>query len=119
LALKAQGHTAIKLALGRDIPGDLRSCRVLREGLGADFGLYADAAGSYDAAQAIYIGKVLQDLDFGFFEMPIPPEDKEGYTRIAQHLSIPIALDSLMTRFETLDFLRRGGLQLVQPDVCR
>jgi D-arabinonate dehydratase/D-galactarolactone cycloisomerase len=70
-------------------------------------------------AQALRIGRALEELDFGFFEMPIPPEDKEGYARIAAHLSIPIALDSLMTRFETLDFLRREGLQLVQPDVCR
>lgn len=119
VAIRSQGHTAIKLALGRDIPGDLRSARVLREALGPDFILYADAAGSYDVAQAIRIGHTLQDLDFGFFEMPIPAEDKEGYGRIASQLSIPIALDSLMTRYETLDFLRRGGLQLVQPDVCR
>lgn len=119
IEIKSQGHTAIKLALGRDIPGDLRTARVLREALGPEFILYADAAGSYDVAQAIRIGKVLEELDFGFFEMPVPPEDKEGYARIASQLSIPIALDSLMTRFETLDFLRRGGLQLVQPDVCR
>lgn len=118
-ALQARGFTALKMALGRDIAGDIRSARVVRDAVGADFDLFADAAGSYDAAQAIRIGKALEDLDFGFFEMPIPPEDKQGYTRIAAHLSIPIALDSLMTRFETLDFLRRDALQLVQPDACR
>ena len=119
LALKADGHSAIKLAFGRDIVGDIKTARLLRDALGADFDLFADAAGSYDVGQALRIGHALEELDFGFFEMPIPPEDKEGYARIAAHLSIPIALDSLMTRFETLDFLRREGLQLVQPDVCR
>ncbi|WP_159587818.1 mandelate racemase/muconate lactonizing enzyme family protein [Chelativorans xinjiangense] len=119
LELKAAGHTAIKLALGRDIPGDVRSAEVLREALGPDFIFYADAAGSYDTAQAIRLGRVLERLDFGFFEMPIPPEDKTGYAEIARALDIPLALDSLMTRHETLDFLRRGGLRLVQPDVCR
>lgn len=119
LALKADGHSAIKLAFGRDIVGDIKTARLLREALGDGFDLFADAAGSYDVGQALRIGRALEELDFGFFEMPIPPEDKEGYARIAAHLSIPIALDSLMTRFETLDFLRRDGLQLVQPDVCR
>jgi D-arabinonate dehydratase/D-galactarolactone cycloisomerase len=33
--------------------------------------------------------------------------------------TIPIALDSLMSRYEALEFLRRGGLDVVQPDVCR
>ena len=65
------------------------------------------------------VGKELESLDFGFFEMPIPPEDREGYAELARALAIPIALDSLMTRYETLDFLRRGGLDIVQPDVCR
>jgi hypothetical protein len=65
------------------------------------------------------IGKELESLDFGFFEMPIPPEDREGYAELARALAIPIALDSLMTCYETLDFLRRGGLDIVQPDVCR
>jgi D-arabinonate dehydratase/D-galactarolactone cycloisomerase len=117
--LKSRGFSAIKMALGRDIVGDIRSARVVRDALGPDFDIFADAAGSYDAAQAIRIGQALEELDFGFFEMPIPPEDKQGYARIAAQLSIPIALDSLMTRFEALDFLRRDALQLVQPDVCR
>ena len=113
------GYTGIKLALGQDVPGDLRAARMIREALGDDFILYADAAGSYDRAQAVYVGKVLEALGVGFFEMPIPPEDKEGYATIASKLSIPLALDSLMTRHETIDFLRKGGLHLVQPDVCR
>jgi D-arabinonate dehydratase/D-galactarolactone cycloisomerase len=118
-ALRAEGFTAIKLALGRDIPGDIRSAGVLRDTLGAGFDLFADAAGCYDVPQALRIGKALEEMGFGFFEMPVPPEDKQGYARIAAHLSIPIALDSLMTRWETLDFLRRDALHLVQPDVCR
>ncbi|TQV70556.1 mandelate racemase/muconate lactonizing enzyme family protein [Exilibacterium tricleocarpae] len=119
LEVKDKGFTALKMALGRDIPGDVQSAEVVRQAVGPEFDLYADAAGSYDAAQAITIGKDLERLNFGFFEMPIPPENKDGYARLAARLDIPLALDSLMTRFETLDFLRRGGLHLVQPDVCR
>jgi L-alanine-DL-glutamate epimerase-like enolase superfamily enzyme len=118
-ALRDLGYGAIKLAMGRDIEGDLRCARRLRTHLGESVILYGDAAGVYDRSQAMRIGKELQALNFGFFEMPIPPEDREGYAELARALDIPIALDSLMSRFETLDFLRRGGLDIVQPDVCR
>ena len=118
-AIRAQGYNALKMAFGRDLPGDIRSARIVRERLGNDFTLYGDAAGSYDRKQALRLGLELQDLGFGFFEMPIFPEDVEGYGELARQLTMPIALDSLMTRQETLRFLRIGGLDLVQPDVCR
>jgi D-arabinonate dehydratase/D-galactarolactone cycloisomerase len=118
-AIRKAGYSALKMAFGRDLPGDIRSAHVVRERLGSDFTIHGDAAGSYDRKQALRLGLALQDLDFGFYEMPIFPEDIEGYAELARRLTMPIALDSLMTRQETLRFLRIGGLDLVQPDVCR
>jgi len=118
-AIKAEGYNALKMAFGRDLPGDIRSARIVRDRVGSDFTLYGDAAGSYDRRQALRLGFVMQELDFGFYEMPIFPEDIEGYAELARQLFIPLALDSLMTRQETLRFLRQGALHLVQPDVCR
>ena len=51
--------------------------------------------------------------------MPIPPEDVEGYGLLAQALTLPIALDSLSSRYEVAEFIRARGLDVVQPDVCR
>jgi D-galactarolactone cycloisomerase len=117
--IKAKGFTALKVALGRGIEGDSRSLRVIRKALGDDFILFADAAGVYEVAQALRLGRLLQDLNYGFFEMPIPPEFVDGYARIASQLEIPLALDSLANRFQVKDFLMRGALGVVQPDVCR
>ena len=119
LGIRDLGYTGVKMALGRGLAGDLRSVRTVRELLGDEFIIYADAAGVYDRAQALRLGKELEDLDVGWFEMPIFPEDIEGYVELASNLTIPIALDSLMSRYEALEFLRRGGLDVVQPDVCR
>jgi len=113
------GYTGVKMALGRGIAGDLKSVRTVREILGQDFIIYADAAGVYDRAQALRLGKELEALGVGWFEMPIFPEDVDGYVELAKNLTIPIALDSLMSRYEAGEFLRRGGLDVVQPDVCR
>ncbi len=118
-AIQAQGYTGLKMAIGKGFAGDVRSVRVVREKLGVDFHIYADAAGVYDRALALKLGRELEALNVGWFEMPIFPEDVEGYGELARELTIPIALDSLMTRYETLEFLRRGGLDVVQPDVCR
>jgi D-galactarolactone cycloisomerase len=118
-AIKSQGFSALKVALGRGVEGDIESLRIIRSAVGDEFLLFADAAGVYDVGQALRIGRVLEDLNYGFFEMPIAPEWVEGYARLSQELDIPLALDSLANRYQTKDFLIRGALGVVQPDVCR
>lgn len=119
LRLRAQGYTGLKMALGKGIAGDLRSVRAVRERLGADFLIYTDAAGVYDRAQALRLGRELEELGAAWLEMPIPPEDVEGYGVLAQALTLPIALDSLSSRYEVAAFVQCRGLDVVQPDVCR
>lgn len=114
-----QGFTGVKVALGRGIPGDLKSIRTVRDALGSDFIIYADACGVYDRAQALRLGRELEGLGVGWFEMPIFPEDVEGYELLARELTMPIALDCLTARYETCEFIRRKALDIVQPDVCR
>jgi D-galactarolactone cycloisomerase len=117
--LKTEGYTGLKMALGKGIEGDLRSVRAVRDRLGEDFLIYTDAAGVYDRAQALKLGRELEALQVAWFEMPIPPEDVEGYGQLADALTLPIALDSLSSRYEVAEFIRRRGLDVVQPDVCR
>jgi D-galactarolactone cycloisomerase len=118
-SLRTQGYTGVKMAIGRGVRGDLRAIRAIRDGLGEDFAIYADAAGVYSRADAMRLGEAMQELGVGFFEMPIPPEDVEGYAELAQRLAIPIALDSIMTRHETVELIRNRAIDIVQPDVCR
>lgn len=118
-SLRDAGYTGVKMAIGRGVRGDLRSIRAIRDALGEDFAVYADAAGVYSRADAMRIGEAMQELGVGFLEMPIAPEDVEGYAELAQRLAIPIALDSIMTRHETVELIRNRAIDIVQPDVCR
>lgn len=118
-SLRDAGYTGVKMAIGRGVRGDLRSIRAIRDALGEDFAVYADAAGVYSRADAMRIGEAMQELGVGFLEMPIAPEDVEGYAELAQRLAIPIALDSIMTRHETAELIRNRAIDIVQPDVCR
>jgi D-arabinonate dehydratase/D-galactarolactone cycloisomerase len=117
--IKGAGYTGLKMALGKGLRGDLRSVRAVREALGDDFLIYTDAAGVYDRAQALQLGRALEELECVWFEMPTAPEDVAGYGELAKALSIPISLDSLMSRYEVAEFIRAGGLDVVLPDVCR
>jgi L-alanine-DL-glutamate epimerase-like enolase superfamily enzyme len=92
---------------------------MLREGLGDDFTVYVDAGGAYDRAQAMRLGKFLEEIDVGWFEMPIAPEDLDGHAELARNLSVPIALDALQTRYKTMELIRRGATDIIQPDITR
>lgn len=118
-ALRERGFNAIKVAVGVDLVTDLDSLRIVREVLGSDGRVFADAAGQYDIAQALELSLRMEDYGVGFFEMPIAPENIGGYSRLAKKTRIPLALDSLTGRFRALEFLRSGGLHILQPDVCR
>lgn len=117
--LRELGYTAVKVAIGHDPASDLVSVRTVAEVFGPDGTVYADAAGQYDFAQAVRAGRGLDELGAGFFEMPLPPEDLDGYARLARKLDTPLALDSLANRHRALEFLRAGALHVLQPDVCR
>ena len=118
-SLAQAGYTGVKMAIGRGVEGDLRAIRAIRDAMGDRFAIYADAAGVYSRADAMRLGRALEELGVGFFEMPIPPEDVEGYAELAQGLTIPIALDSIMSRHETVELIRNRAIDIVQPDVCR
>lgn len=117
--LLARGYRAIKVAIGVDPQADAASVAAVRETCGDACQILADAAGTYDFRQALFVGRRLQELGVEFFEMPIPPEHIDGYARLAAALDIPLALDSVATRYRALEFLRRDAVQILQPDVCR
>lgn len=118
-ALRDKGYTGLKMAIGRGVKGDHRSIGAVRDALGEDFLIYADAAGVYSRAQAMWLGRGLEELGVGFFEMPTFPEDTEGYAELAQALTIPIALDSIGSRHEAVELIRARAIDILQPDVCR
>ena len=115
----ARGFRAIKMAIGIDPESDVASVAAVRESVGNDIALYADAAGNYDVATAIRVGRALEGLGVGFLEAPLPHEHIEGYAEVARALALPIANDVITNRYQVLRFLRAGALDIVQPDVCR
>lgn len=119
IRLQERGFTAVKVAIGVDPASDVESVATVRETVGPQAGVYVDAAGQYDVRQALRVGRELERLGVGFFEMPVGPEQIDAYAMLASRLDLPLGLDSLPNRFRALEFLRRDALHVLQPDVCR
>jgi D-arabinonate dehydratase/D-galactarolactone cycloisomerase len=117
--LVTRGFKALKLGIGFGVDVDAETVRVVREAVGDEVAVYCDAAGNYDVAQAGALGRALERYKVGWLEAPIPPEHIDGHATLAQSLDLPIATDLLVSRYQVRDFLVRGALDVVQPDVCR
>jgi D-arabinonate dehydratase/D-galactarolactone cycloisomerase len=115
----ANGFTAMKMAVGHGVEHDVRAIEAVRQAVGAEIDLFVDAAGVYEPQHALRLGRHLERLDIGWFEMPIPTDNLPGYIALANALDVPIALDALANRFQARDYVGGGGLDVIQPDVCR
>ena len=97
-ALKCQreGFTAFKLH-AYDIPDmDIRVCRAVREAVGGGMDLMLDPVCMYSRREAFRVGRALEELNFYWYEDPIPGTDIEGLVDLSRALDIPIAVGETM-----------------------
>ena len=80
--------------------------------------IYADADGSYDALQAIEVGRMLESYGVALFEEPCPWEDFVATKLVADTLTIDVAggeQDTSLPRFQWM--VENRGVDLLQPDL--
>jgi L-alanine-DL-glutamate epimerase-like enolase superfamily enzyme len=92
-----------------------------REAVGPDFVMMVDVCYCWNSAkEALRVMKNLEPYDLFFLETPLQLDDLEGYAYLHDNSSIPIAAGELQnTRFEFLDLMDRGKVDVAQPDVGR
>jgi L-alanine-DL-glutamate epimerase-like enolase superfamily enzyme len=123
--VQEDGAKAIKFRLGGRMRYDEATTRrdqaliaMTRKAFGADITLYADANGSYDVANAIEIGRAMQDHGFSFYEEPVPFDHYEETLAVAESLTIRVAggeEEASLRQFRWM--IENGVLQVVQPDI--
>ena len=92
--------------------------KLARKRLGDNIVINADANGSYNAAKAIEVGRLLQDLNVNFYEEPCPWEELGETKKVADALKIKIAAgeqDASLWRF--LWMMENKVVSIVQPDL--
>ena len=69
---------------------DVEVCRAVRERVGDDIVLMLDQACVYNYEEALYVGREIQELDFFWFESPMPENNIEPYIRLVENLKVPV-----------------------------
>ncbi|MBW8002182.1 MAG: mandelate racemase/muconate lactonizing enzyme family protein [Planctomycetes bacterium] len=90
---------------------------LIRETFGDKMALYADANGFYSVDEAIRVGKLLQEYDYGFFEEPVMFDWYEETKQVADALTMPVAGGEQEYSLHGFRWLiANDGLEIVQPD---
>lgn len=120
--LVAQGFGALKMRIGgQPFRQDLAAATAVRARVGPDVKLMADGNGAYTLGGAIQMGRALEQLDFYWFEEPLPQSVPEyaAYEVLTDTLDISIAAcEGLTTRGMFKEAISRRAMDIVQPDVC-
>lgn len=110
LAYVEAGFSGIKFKWGGNLKTDVEATRRLRQALGDDFGLCVDANQSYDADGAIRVIRATEEYNLKFVEQPIHRDDLDGWVRVRQQTSVPLAADETAWTVHNAWYLLKHGL---------
>jgi len=90
---------------------------LVRKTFGDDMALYADSNGFYSVKEAIRVGRLLEEYNYGFFEEPVMFDWYEETKQVADALTMPVAGGEQEYSLHGFRWLiANDGLQIVQPD---
>ena len=95
--------------------------KLCRNAVGKDMVLMADVAYAWaDWKSALHALEMIKNENLYFIETPLPIEDLEGSSKLAQSTNVRIATgEMLQTRFECYETIEKGKVDIIQPDVGR
>ncbi len=123
--VREEGFTAAKIEAVREVTrGDddvVEMTRLAREALGRDVTLMVDVGYRWrDAGSALATIREIEPYDVFFVETPIHVDLVDEYAELAAATPVRIATGELhATRFEFIELMDRGRVDVVQPDVPR
>jgi L-alanine-DL-glutamate epimerase-like enolase superfamily enzyme len=93
--VEGDGYPAFKLhtwfpPYGADPDRDLAACRAVRERVGPDVDLMLDSYHFYSRAEALRLGRGLEELDYRWFEEPMNEHSTTSYEWLTRELDIPV-----------------------------
>lgn len=119
------GYRAAKLQLVYgDVYSDadiVRLVKMARRILGEQMTFMIDVGYRWlDSKAAIRTLRQLEECNLYFVETPLRMDDLDGHARLADAVTTRIAgAELLASRFEALDLMDRGKVDVIQPDIAR
>ena len=125
LKAKAQGFRAYKIhpgggqhATGPSIPtyiGHMEEIREVRKAVGDEFVLMHDPVQRYGRFEAMTVGRLLDELNYAWFEDPIRTTDQEGLIQLCAALNLPIHVGEFIYSIaDFAEYIKRDALDVVR-----
>ena len=117
----AAGWTRFKVKVGIDVASDIRRCEVMREEIGWDCDLMADANQVWDVRQAIEWVGHLDRFRLRWIEEPTSPDDVLGHATIRREVT-PVGVatgEHCANKVMFKQLLQAGAIDYCQVDACR
>ena len=113
------GFSLMKVKLGYGVDDDIACMREIgRMVQGKPIALMVDTNHAYGRAEALRLGRALEEYDLRWYEEPVVPEDIQGYVEMRQKLSMPIAGgENEHSLYGFRDLLGAGAVDVAQPDL--
>lgn len=114
---KSSGYHAFKLQLWQGPERDIPRFRAAREAVGDGFPLMQDASGGYTYIEAYQVGRVLDQLDYYWFEEPIPDRQLGLLQRLQGELTVPLLVGETLSLAEMPQLLNGRSSGRLRGDV--
>ncbi len=116
-----QGFRAMKMRLGKKSAAeDAERVAAVREAIGPEIALMADANQGFSVNHAIRVGRAIEPYDLVWFEEPVQAYDLAGSARVAAEIDTPIASgETEYARYGFREMLRLGAADVLMPDLQR
>ncbi len=117
----AEGWTAFKMKVGRDLEQDKRRAGIIREEIGTDNLLMMDANQVWDVPDAIRWMAEMAQYDPHWIEEPTSPDDVLGHAAIRKAIApIKVATgEHCQNRIMFKQLMQAGAIDFCQIDSCR
>jgi L-Ala-D/L-Glu epimerase / N-acetyl-D-glutamate racemase len=113
-ALVDRGYRHVKVKIGLDEKRDLETVQQVRDAIGEDVFLSADANQAYAPMQAVRVLRKLENLSLGLVEQPVRRDDVRGMAFVRQNVSVPIMADEgIETATDALRHIEAGAMDAV------
>lgn len=117
------GSAAVKLHVERfgdrpDVSQIVELVARVRDVLGTDGQLMIDAFARWDVDTTLRVAEAIAPYNLAWLEEPLPPDDRDGYTELAEQSPIPIAGgEHEYTAAGFKELIDRRLHQVLQPDI--
>jgi L-alanine-DL-glutamate epimerase-like enolase superfamily enzyme len=125
LKARTEGYKAYKIHPGTGqhansspIPsyiGHMEEIREVRKAVGDEFVLAHDPVQAYNRYEALKVGRLLDELNYAWFEDPIRTTDIEGLIELGKALDLPLHVGEFLASISDFaDYISKGALDVAR-----